>query len=209
MPPLSPRMVRFSALCGMAAPLLFGFTVGILGYLTPGYSPLSQVMSELGETGAPLAPVMNLLGLAGTGILMILFSLGLREGLGRTRAATAGSLLVAGAGILYLVMAAFSCDPGCIPTTPAGEIHMAAGLLATVMAILSAFVIGAALRSREGWEAYSVYSLVTGVLVLATLPVFLSAGDSAGAWQRVLVGILFLWMEVMALKLYLFASGGR
>lgn len=209
MPPLSPRLVRFSALCGMAAPLLFGFTVGILGSLRPGYSHASQMMSELGETGAPLAPAMNLLGLAGTGILMVLFSLGLRDGLGRTRAATAGSLLVAGAGILYLVMAAFSCDPGCIATTPAGAIHMVAGLLATVVAILSAFVIGYALRGQEGWEAYSVYSLVTGVLVLATLPVFLSAGASAGAWQRVLVGLLFLWMEVIALRLFLFASGAR
>lgn len=209
MSPLPPRTIRLLALCGMAAPLLFGLTVAIAGYLRPGYSHSTQVMSELGETGAPYAIVMNIAGLAGTGLLMILFSLGLREGLGRGRAVTAGSLLVAGAGAAYVAMAFFSCDRGCVPVTAAGELHMLLGVAATVIALVSAFVFAFALKGVDGWGGYWQYSMVTGFLVLGTLPVFASAQGSAGLWQRVLVGIIFLWEEVMALRLYLLAGSPR
>jgi len=203
MPPDLSLRVRFCALCGMAAPLLFALTVGILGLLTPGYDPVSQLMSELAATGAPYAPAMNLLGFAATGILLVIFSLGLREGLGEGPAATAGPVLVALAGISYLAMAVFSCDPGCVPITPAGAIHLDVGLAATLIAILSAFFLAWALWRTAGWEGFSRYSLVTGLLLVAVLPVFASAQDRAGLWQRVLVGILLLWVEVMAIRLYL------
>jgi hypothetical protein len=55
---------------------------------------------------------MNLVGLATTGVLMILFSLGLREGLGRGRLVNAGSTLVPGAGAASIAMAILSCDRG-------------------------------------------------------------------------------------------------
>jgi len=206
MPPVGSRLVRFSALCGMAAPFVFGFTVGILGYLTPGYDPVSQLMSELGGNGAPFAPVMNLLGFAATGILMVLFASGLREGLGKGRAVTAGSLLVAGAGAAFIAMSFISCNRGCVPVTAAGGLHLLLGLLAMAMAIVSAFVFARALRGRAGWEGYWQYSLVTGALLVGTLPVFALAGDTAGLWQRVLVGIVLLWEEIMALRLFVLAG---
>jgi hypothetical protein len=152
---------------------------------------------------------MNLAGLAATGILMVLFSLGLREGLGKGRAVTTGSFLVAGAGIAYIGMAFFSCDRGCVAVTPAGEIHLLLGSLATFLAVISAFVFAIALRGRNGWEGYWQYSLVTGVLLLATIPLFASAQGSAGPWQRVLVGLVLIWEEVMALRLYILPGRGR
>jgi len=201
--PVSSRTVRFCALCGTAAPVIFVLTVGTLGYLTPGYNPAARLMSELGETGAPLAPVMNLAGFVATGFLMILLSVGLREGLGRGRMATAGSLLVAGAGIAYLAMAVFPCDPGCVAVSPAGRVHLILGLLAILMAIVSVFVLGYSTRGKAGWEGCFPYSLVTGVLLVMVLPVFAAAQGSAGLWQRILVGIVLLWEEVMAIRLFL------
>jgi len=184
----------------MAAPVVFGFMVGILGYLTPGYSPVSQLMSELGETGAPMAFFMNL-AFAATGILMVLFAPGLREGLGRDRAVAAGSLFVAGAGAAFIAMGFISCDRGCVPVTAAGGLHLLLGLLALVMGIASAFVFAWALRGKAGWGGIWQYSLLTGALVAGTLPVFALAQGTAGLWQRVLVGIIFLWEEVMAIRL--------
>ena len=49
-------------------------------------------------------------------------------------------------------------------------------------------------------------TLPAGVLVLGVLPVFLTYGYLDGLLQRVLAGLIFLWMEVFTIRLFL-ASG--
>jgi hypothetical membrane protein len=71
------------AIYGIIAPLtLFGaeFTAALF---FPGYNHLTQLMSELGETGAPYASfvIANFVGMALTGILLILFAIGFFHGI--------------------------------------------------------------------------------------------------------------------------------
>jgi hypothetical membrane protein len=196
--PLPVRSV--SAVCGMAAPLLFFLTAGILGMITPGYDPVTQLISELGETGAPYAWIMNLLGFGVTGVLILAFTPGLYAALGKTKVAGLGCGFVALAGVIFLAMAFVSCDRGCIPVTPEGSLHLLLGLLAAIAAVISSFLLAWPMRKRGPWHGIWQYSLVTGVVILLILPVFVSLGEIAGLLQRILVGAIFLWMEVLAIR---------
>jgi hypothetical protein len=93
--------------------------------------------------------------------------------------------------------------------TPHGEIHLLIGNLAAVIAVLSAFVYALALKGKKGWEGFWQHSLLSGLLMVAIMPVFASSQGSAGFRERVLVGIIFLWEEVLALRLYFLVGRER
>ena len=41
------------ALCGMLAPIVFALALAVFSLITPGYSNLTNMVSELGVIGAP------------------------------------------------------------------------------------------------------------------------------------------------------------
>jgi hypothetical membrane protein len=168
--------------------------------ITPGYDPVTQLISELGESGAPYAGVMNLLGFGVTGVLLMAFAPGLFMALGKNRVAAAGCGFVAIAGILFLAMAFISCDRGCIPVTPEGGFHLILGLFAAIAAVAASVLLAWPMRNSGRWGRIWQYSILTGILILIVLPLFISFGDLAGLLQRVLVGIIFLWLEVLAIR---------
>jgi hypothetical membrane protein len=198
-----------SAACGMAAPLLFFLTAGILGMVTPGYDPVTQLISELGESGAPFAGVMNLLGFGVTGILILAFVPGPYAALGKKRVVAAGCGFIALAGALFVGMAFISCDRGCIPVTSEGGLHLILGLVAAIAAVAASFILAWPMRNSGRWEGIWQYSILTGILVLLLLPVFIAAGEFAGLLQRALVGIIFLWLEVIAIRTMTSGHGSR
>ncbi len=68
--------LRMLALAGAVGPALFTALVVYLGSLTPGYSQITQEISDLGATGAPNA-VMQDLNFLLLGGLIFAFSVGL------------------------------------------------------------------------------------------------------------------------------------
>jgi hypothetical protein len=200
---LVPCIRKAGIICGMAGPLFYALVVLLLGTLQPGYSHVTQLMSELGASGAPHAIVMNLAGFALTGILLIVFASAFYLTFSETRGATAASLLLALVGLFYLGEARFSCDTGCIPVTGNGLLHQELGQLSIIAAILAAFVIAYVLKSTGNEEGCWQYSIVTGVLVALLIPVMVSRPDLQGLFQRLLVGIILLWWEVLAIWMYL------
>lgn len=193
---------KAGTLCGMAGPVTYTIVVLLLGSLQPGFSHLTELMSELGETGAPYAVVMNLAGFALTGILLMAFAAAFFLTFSGVRGTTGASLLLALVGILYLGEARFSCDAGCIPVTGPGLLHLEIGELLVISAVLAAFLIAYVQRSAGKAEGYWQYSVTTGVLVLFLIPVMLSRPDLQGLFQRLLVGIILLWWEVLAIWMY-------
>jgi hypothetical membrane protein len=194
-------LCRISALAGMAAPVVLAVVAGTLGAVQTGYNPVTQLISELGETGATYAGIMHV-GFWLTGLLLVLFSYSVYTLTGRSRAGAIGSWLVVLAGISFIAMGFFSCDAGCLPLTPSGQIHLQLGLLASVAAVAAAFLLGYSMRRTGTWNWYWQYSVITGALVLLILPVFVFAGNSHGLLQRVMIGIIFLWIEVLAIRFF-------
>jgi hypothetical membrane protein len=194
---------KYGIICGIAGPVIYTFMVIFLGLLQPGFNHITQLMSELGETGAPHAILMNLAGFTLTGILLILFAARFYLEFAGIRGATPASLLLALTGMLYLGEAYFSCDAGCIPVTVAGSLHLLLGQAAVFVAVVAAFVIAYVLKSAGDWQGYWQYSIMTGILVILVIPLIVSRPDIAGLLQRVLVGIILVWWEVLAIRMYL------
>jgi hypothetical membrane protein len=197
-----PLLVRYSAISGIAAPVIFTLTVGILGFIQPGYSHLSQLMSELGETGAPYAIIMNVLGFGLFGILIVGFAPGLYFALRQRRTAFAGSAFILAAGVAFIAMAFLPCDTACVPVTTAGRMHLVLGLVAVIAAVMAACILAYPMRMEMYWHGFWIYSLASGVLVLLLLPFFLSVQSYEGMFQRLMVAVILVWTEVIAIRLY-------
>ena len=162
----------------------------------PGYDHLSQFMSELGATGTPQGAWVNLLVFAGAEIWVLLFVAFAGRNLPRNSVALAGLLLLALYALLLLTAAVFPCDFECRPVEPSRShlIHVAAGMSAYAAGLCGLFLFSIGLR-RDGRGAIS--NRTAGVLVLAgagLLAGTVLSQDYAGLFQRLLEGLLYLWM---------------
>lgn len=119
------RLTGILGLCGPLAAAMFVFAdlAGIS--MTPGYSPITQAISELMERDAPAKLIVDPLLVAYHG-LVIPFAAGLHRGLPRGVPELAGPLLIGLAGVAGVILTLFfPCDPGCTPfTSLRGTLHI-------------------------------------------------------------------------------------
>ncbi len=197
------KLLLFS---GLLAPVLYLAAVVLGGVLRAGYSHLAEPISELVAAGAPDRPLLSALFIA-YNALSVAFAVGLllndTGGPGTWAYRTAGSIALAAVGVLGLMLEFFfPQDPGGIPVTFAGTMHIAlAGIvsLATLGAIL---FTGLALRHDTGFEYYLTYSRISAVIL------FISGGLTAlavanhhpllGLSERITIGSYVQWLFVTA-----------
>jgi len=202
------RIIRTAGIAaGMAAPVLYVTVVLVLGYLTPGYNPITQLMSELGETGAPYAIVMNLAGIGLSGLLLVLFAAAFALGFAGLRGTNAASALLGMAGLLEIGQAYFTCDAGCRGTSLPAMLHLLIGEVAIFLTIAGCFAVAYVLRAA-GWRRLSQYSTATGILVIVLIPVLIFLPSVEGLVQRLIVGCILLWWEILAIAIFSGVRGG-
>jgi hypothetical protein len=104
------------------------------------------------------------------------------------------------------------CDPGCEFQTLTGTMHNLTGLGGFVAVIAGIFVISRRLKRDPNWQSYRGYSLITGVAALVSLLTWIGVSKAAevdalnGVLQRVFIGIVLLWIEVVAIRLFRLSS---
>jgi hypothetical membrane protein len=188
--------------------VLFTTVVVLCAALRPGYSHLSQFMSELGATGTPNAALMNVAGFIPTGLLIAAFGVALTRSLGSgVRSLLAGALVTL-FGVGVFLAGIFSCDAGC-PTGPGTTLeartHDAVSIPAFISAILGIGLWGFEFRRRPGWDRIWKYSAASSAAAAVCLVATASSIDGrvlTGLWQRLLLGTLFVWYAVIAVRLY-------
>lgn len=188
--------LRLLAICGVIVPILFTIIVIILGLLRPGYSHVSQAISELGEVGAPNAAVQDA-NFVVFGLLVIAFAVGLHRGIGDGRGSKIGPALVGSFGAVGAIGAGIFPLPS--------PLHVPVSLIGFISLIIATLVISRRLKQDARWQSYRSYSLITGGIALALFValVFGGSNDSPyfGALQRIFLTPLFLWVELMAIHL--------
>ncbi len=203
--------LKFHALCGIEAPILFTLMVIIEGFLVSGYSQTSQPISDLGTYSlyGSYAVLQNI-NFWAFGILVFTFAVALGLALPRSGAA-AGSLALF--GVLAFAAGVFPDQPYPYP----GYVHAISSIVAFILAIVSQFFLWRRLRhpteeERTVWGRLGTYSLVSGVLSTVLLVVFIlglpQPSPFYGAGQRAFVAVPWLWIEVTALLLYRSESKG-
>ncbi len=208
----APRAVSGEAwrkallVCGMASSLLYAAMIWAVRY--EGYSPISQVPSELTAIGAPTQALWARLGWIYT-MLVTAFGFGLWKSAGRNRAVRiAGGLILAYAslGLLWPFAAmhqreVLAAGGGTLSDT----MHVVLGGV-TVFLMFLAIGVGATAFGKR----FRVYSIATIVVLLvfggltfleaprlqANLPT-----PWIGLWERINISVFLLWIAVLATAL--------
>ena len=199
----SDRTQRLLAICGIIGPIVYTIVLVTLGSLQPDYNHITQTMSELGAVDAPYAIVMNTAGLPLLGLLIIAFAIALNRGIRDGINSKIGPTLVAVSGAALVMTGIFPCDPGCVNVSIVGTLHSIFAMVAAFAMILALLSISQRLKKDRQWQGYTIYSLITLVVALSLSAVYgLNILEPwSGALQRASMGVLLLWMEVVAIKL--------
>jgi hypothetical membrane protein len=196
--------------CGALSSLLYVATDVLGGLSYPGYSFVSQAISELGALGAPSKPLVDPLFL-GYDALALIFAVGVfREGAERGRALRiTGALLIAYATLGLLGGAFFNAFLS-MRQRGVGNLSTDAPhiVLTGVIVLLLLGAIGAgAFALAKRFRAYSLATLATVIgltVVTALYAARLAAGEPTrgmGIIERLEVYSLMLWLAVLGIAL--------
>lgn len=190
---------------GLAGILLF-FTAAFCGaLLIPGYSQVSQYLSESYAIDTTYGLYLRLLGYIPSGILILFFCFLAVKQLPHSRAA---SIALKGIGLFYgggtILTAIFPCDAGCnkemINPSIAQLIHSVSGLFTYTTVPFFVIVLGfAALK----WKGIGNLILPCGFITLVFSILFFTQLNTAygGLYQRILEGSILVAILVTAMHL--------
>ncbi len=194
---------KFLAICGIIAPIIFAIIVMIAGLLRPDYSHLINFISELGAVGAPNA-IIQRINFVLVGILIVGFTFGLHRGIGDGKGSIIGPLLFAIFGLSAVVSGIFSTDP-IQPGSFSDIMHSMSSAIGSMAAIFGFFIISIRLEQDILWVRYRYFSMVIAFVAIVVSVVgtgLLSVLGAPGLAQRLFMAVLFLWIEVMAIRLF-------
>jgi hypothetical protein len=175
---------------GVLAPVVYVATWAVLGATRPGYDPVRQAISELGEQGASTAPAMSL-GFVVFGLLGLPFAAALRRTLpvgGRLARVVAATAALC--GLATIGAAVLPCSPGCPgPGATATDTGHAVVAVVGYLALMGTpLLVWLALRRTDssGWRRFGRWSLTAGALGSALMLGWALGwfGDAGGAAQR-------------------------
>jgi len=201
-------VTRWLAVMGIVTPILDVLVIVWLAALDSGYSHTRQYISELGETGRPYAAVFSAWCIL-YGLLFVGFAVALRRGLNARKRSWLGpgAFLVMAVG--SILTGFLPCDPGCHGTTFVASAHILVGEIATVAIVLAPILTWIGMRRNDGWQGYQRITLAASALLLViagwmAVCFYGSVERSTcalGAAQRLFYGVLYVWVEVVAIRL--------
>jgi hypothetical membrane protein len=196
------------ALGGVVGPLLFTLTTVICASLRPGYSHISEFISELGATGSPNAYLMNFAGFIPSGLMIIFLGISLILTLPKKFQTLAGSVLITAFGICMIVVGIFSNDYPELPEEAgslSNRIHNQVSLLMFLFVIIGIFILGISFRKLPSWRRLGLYSVVTSFISFGLLVTFIISIQTltyTGMWQRLFLISIFLWFRAVGLHIF-------
>lgn len=195
---------RLAYLTGLLAALTVGLLTVIGGAFYPGFSHVSQFISELGATDAPHARLVNYGGFLPAGLLFVAFCWFAWRALPRAPASSVGFFGLALFGIGYVAATFFPCEPGCRSVNPslAQTLHNLLGLAGYFTAPLSLLLLGRAARRWPAGHHLAPLGFVGAGLALGGLLLLSPEFGYAGLAQRVLEGSVLTWVVACALYLH-------
>lgn len=199
------------ALAGIAAPIIFvGSAIG-QALARPGYSAVTQMVSEL--AAYPGGWIQNL-SFVVTGALMAAFGYGLHRGVKPGPGGVIGPALIVLSGLGLIVAGAFPVrfEAGTL-IEPAG--HIIGSLIAFWGAAIGYIVLSRRMAADPEWKGRSAVALGTGIGIVVLFFVFVGLGMPPEAplhpWlgiaQRAMIAAWFIGVLILAFRLRTVARG--
>lgn len=188
---------------GIIGPIIYTIVLFTLGVLEPGYNPILQSMSELGDIDAPYAIIMNTLGFPLLGIFFMLFAIGVQQNISSGVGTKIGPLLIAISGLFLILTGIFPCDPDCIDVTVTGGLHSFFATLAAILMIPVPLAIVPRVYSDQGWHRYIWLCWIVVIIsgFFSMLYMFPEFAAYTGLLQRLAMAPPLVWMVITAIKI--------
>jgi hypothetical protein len=206
---------RLLSFCGVMSPLLFAFTAILGGALRPGYSHLSDTVSELFSPGAPNKLLLDTLHTT-YAVLLVLFGAGVLRFVRRseqpTLVGTIGAWMFVAMGLVSVASAtAYAQDAWGSPPTFAGKMHKILIGLVGLLSIFSMLLLGLWFNRAEVFPGFGTYTLISVGVVLLSAGFYAAKMGSPimGLAERVAILAGFQWTFVLALWMSSKAYAGR
>ena len=196
---------HFLALCGVIAPLFFVFIAILGGAMRPGYSHLSDTISELFSPGSPNK---RLLGTLHTlyAVLLVLFGIGMLQLVRASRRArlvgTLGAAAFIAMGLASVLSATlFPQDAWGSAPTSAGQMHQFVHGAIALLGILYMVLMGIWMNRAQDFPRFQTYSFITVGAALLSAGFFMANQGSPimGLAERVAGLVGLQWTLVLAL----------
>jgi hypothetical protein len=200
-PPKRLSLRSVPALCGIVGPLILVFGDLTASFLTADYSMIRDTISSLALTPTGW---LQTIGFLIMGLLIELFVIGLLFSIRGTRGFHTGIALIASLGFGLLLIGAFPTDPAGAPHSVEGTIHTVTAYAMSLVFPAGIMLLAPSLRGDPNWRNLFVYTLVAAGLALAlTVGLFLLPAPMSwfGLYERIIVGNVIVWTEVMAIHL--------
>ena len=195
-------------LCGMLVPIVYISMYIIGGALRPGYSHLSDSVSELLSPGAPNKSLLDILNIT-FALLYTLFGIGVFQFVMKSGQANLvgyiGAGLIIAVGLASIGSAIFPQDATGAPPTLAGRLHLVFVFAVQIPgAILSTLLMGIWFRQTGFFPGFATYSFISaGIIVLTGVLAGPAMGTPImGLVERISALAVHQWIFVLAWKLF-------
>jgi hypothetical protein len=188
----------------MVAPWWFVFMAILGGAIRPGYSHITNTVSELFAPGSPNKSFLDILHTI-FAVLLILFGIGLLMFFKRVkqlkRTGQVGASLFILMGCVSVITATiFPQDPWGAPATFTGEMHKLLSGVIGLLSMLSMLLIGIWFVRTKTSPGFGVYSFITIGLVVISAGLFAASMGSPimGLAERITALVGFQWTFTLA-----------
>jgi len=191
---------RNYAVAGILAPVIFLITYLIMSNSRPEYSNFTKAVSELGAVDAPDKLYWNVLGYIIPGMLIVVFSLGLKKHFQYT-AEKIPFIAIALSGFFMAVSGVFPGDFD-NKTSLTSLLHIVGSFGSYFAFLFAAFTFPKLLRLDNDWQNLQkpLYILTYVSIAFGTWPFIFPTMPSIG--QRFIFACYFGWVLLCAFRLY-------
>jgi Protein of unknown function (DUF998) len=192
-------------ICGILSSLLYAATVVLAAMRWEGYSPISQIVSELIAIDAPTRPLVVPLFITYC-LLVFAFGVGVWQSPGRKRALRLVAIGLIGKEVLGLVVTLFfPMHLRGVEGTLTDTMHAALTFLGILFMLLA--LVSAATAFGKRFRLYSIVTIL--MLVVGGILTGLDAPRLAtnlptpwmGVWERINIFGYMLWVVVLSIVL--------
>lgn len=196
---------RLGSLCGILSPLIWLTLIGVAGELRPGFSHITQYISELGERGSTTETLMRYAAFEFTGFLYLCFAAALIADFRDSGFSRLAACLIALDGLGRIGAGVFPCDPGCVGLSSSQDLHHFFATVGFCSGILAAIAWGITFRIQGRSKTFTWYSVGSGISALIFLLLMSWSQNpvkTPGLFEHLATGILSLWLVVLAACLF-------
>jgi hypothetical membrane protein len=195
---------RLCLYAGIVSPVLWLGLILFGGALRPGFSHVTQFISELGERGSSTEVLIRTVAFGVTGFLYLCFAGALPRMFGGALLAVCAAFLLALEGVGRIGAGVFPCDPGCVRISVTQDLHKWFATVGFLSGVLAAITWGLVFRRVPVFRSFSWPSIAAGAAALVSLLLMSWDGNPLGAhglFEHVASAILSVWVFVFATRL--------